>query len=215
MHRRFLTTSSVPGSSTWYPGRVMQAAPLLSTTLKLTLPLVLPSPSFNNILNTTDNVMAINNILTTAATSTYGMTTMPQACGTCEGLARFDGTKLRHCTGCRQILYCSVNCQKQDWPRHKSDCRRARGITPINSAASSPPAQSPTSLPPSEVASPIDVTSLEPMILDSHTISISGDMDMNMDSDQCAMLTAPSSTAFSSLPHTHLKSANIASIPAA
>ncbi|KAF8992051.1 hypothetical protein BDQ17DRAFT_1413515 [Cyathus striatus] len=30
---------------------------------------------------------------------------------------------LKNCSGCRQIKYCSKECQKADWKRHKSECR--------------------------------------------------------------------------------------------
>lgn len=33
--------------------------------------------------------------------------------------------KLRQCSGCNLLMFCSVNCQKRYWPEHKEDCRRA------------------------------------------------------------------------------------------
>jgi hypothetical protein len=30
--------------------------------------------------------------------------------------------KLRACSGCRRVLYCSVECQRADWKNHKSSC---------------------------------------------------------------------------------------------
>mmetsp|Transcript_6353 Transcript_6353/g.12586 ORF Transcript_6353/g.12586 Transcript_6353/m.12586 type:complete len:184 (-) Transcript_6353:7-558(-) len=31
---------------------------------------------------------------------------------------------LKRCSQCRQVAYCSVDCQKADWKRHKPDCLR-------------------------------------------------------------------------------------------
>jgi hypothetical protein len=33
-------------------------------------------------------------------------------------------SEMFHCTGCRQVCYCSVECQKVDWPRHKEGCKK-------------------------------------------------------------------------------------------
>jgi hypothetical protein len=33
-------------------------------------------------------------------------------------------SEMFHCTGCRQVCYCSVECQKVDWPRHKEGCKQ-------------------------------------------------------------------------------------------
>ena len=30
------------------------------------------------------------------------------------------------CSGCNDILYCSSNCQRLDWPRHKLHCKSCR-----------------------------------------------------------------------------------------
>ena len=34
-----------------------------------------------------------------------------------------DRSDLHKCTGCRQTYYCSKQCQKQDWKRHKPQCK--------------------------------------------------------------------------------------------
>ena len=36
-------------------------------------------------------------------------------------------TPVKPCTGCRIAYYCSKECQKADWPKHKDFCRRPRG----------------------------------------------------------------------------------------
>jgi radical SAM protein with 4Fe4S-binding SPASM domain len=34
--------------------------------------------------------------------------------------------KLNKCGRCRAVAYCSVSCQKDDWPRHKAVCASAK-----------------------------------------------------------------------------------------
>lgn len=43
-------------------------------------------------------------------------------CDTCA--RRFSCTKMKKCSSCRHATYCSVDCQKVDWERHKSFCKR-------------------------------------------------------------------------------------------
>ncbi|KIZ01793.1 hypothetical protein MNEG_6168 [Monoraphidium neglectum] len=48
-------------------------------------------------------------------------------CSSC-GKVKGDGVQLRSCTGCGGMAkYCSVECQRLDWPAHKTDCKAARG----------------------------------------------------------------------------------------
>lgn len=35
-----------------------------------------------------------------------------------------EGKKLRYCSRCEMVLYCSRECQKTDWKRHKKDCAK-------------------------------------------------------------------------------------------
>ncbi|KAF8904626.1 hypothetical protein CPB85DRAFT_962322 [Mucidula mucida] len=44
----------------------------------------------------------------------------PQRCEMCLP----DGTRLQTCSRCRMTLYCSQNCQRGDWEKHKVDCER-------------------------------------------------------------------------------------------
>ena len=49
-----------------------------------------------------------------------------------EGLPRCDGCGLRAAQlkwcACRLKRYCSKDCQRRDFPAHKAECKRARGI---------------------------------------------------------------------------------------
>ncbi|KAK1216291.1 hypothetical protein PQX77_021078 [Marasmius sp. AFHP31] len=40
-------------------------------------------------------------------------------------------TEFQRCSGCLQISYCSRECQKSDWKRHKTDCERLRSFKAI------------------------------------------------------------------------------------
>jgi hypothetical protein len=42
-------------------------------------------------------------------------------CDTCE--KKFPFTKMKKCSRCRQATYCSVECQKADWDRHRLSCQ--------------------------------------------------------------------------------------------
>ncbi|KAI0630927.1 hypothetical protein C8Q77DRAFT_172371 [Trametes polyzona] len=41
-------------------------------------------------------------------------------CSVCRGRGK---PKLKACTGCMKVRYCSQACQKKDWPRHKTQCK--------------------------------------------------------------------------------------------
>ncbi|XP_071085093.1 uncharacterized protein [Haliotis cracherodii] len=43
----------------------------------------------------------------------------PQMCGKCGK----HGVRLKTCSRCKTALYCSRDCQKKDWQRHKKTCR--------------------------------------------------------------------------------------------
>ena len=42
------------------------------------------------------------------------------SCGTAGG----NDIKLRNCTACYLVKYCSVKCQKDHWPKHKKECKK-------------------------------------------------------------------------------------------
>lgn len=45
-------------------------------------------------------------------------------CAKCSTLEGCGGITLKLCTRCRQVSYCSRNCQSQDWKDHKNVCRK-------------------------------------------------------------------------------------------
>ena len=44
-------------------------------------------------------------------------------CASC-GIAEIDEIKLKTCTACKFVRYCSVECQKKHWPQHKRACKK-------------------------------------------------------------------------------------------
>lgn len=44
------------------------------------------------------------------------------SCQTCHK-SKSDSVKLYKCEMCKSIRYCSKECQKDDWARHKLECR--------------------------------------------------------------------------------------------
>jgi tetratricopeptide (TPR) repeat protein len=46
-----------------------------------------------------------------------------EVCAAC-GKAEVDDIKLRRCTACKLVKYCSVDCQKNHRPKHKKECKK-------------------------------------------------------------------------------------------
>jgi hypothetical protein len=44
-------------------------------------------------------------------------------CAFC-GIAEIDEVKLKTCTACKSLRYCSVECQKKHRPQHKRACKK-------------------------------------------------------------------------------------------
>ncbi|KAK1734951.1 hypothetical protein QTG54_014411 [Skeletonema marinoi] len=44
-------------------------------------------------------------------------------CASC-GVAEVDEIKLKKCTACKSVRYCSVKCQRNDRPKHKKACKK-------------------------------------------------------------------------------------------
>ena len=49
--------------------------------------------------------------------------TMMPCCASC-GTAAGDVVKLKKCTACHLVQYCSVKCQKDHWKQHKKECKK-------------------------------------------------------------------------------------------
>ena len=44
-------------------------------------------------------------------------------CAGC-GIAGIDDIKLKECTACKSVQYCSVKCQREHRPKHKRQCKK-------------------------------------------------------------------------------------------
>ena len=61
-----------------------------------------------------------------AGVSASASAAAPAACAACGRSAGEGGRKLRKCKGCRSVAYCSTDCQKTHWRRHKAACQAAQ-----------------------------------------------------------------------------------------
>ena len=50
-----------------------------------------------------------------------------EGCRAEEDLLARRGHEMKKCAGCHILYYCSDACQREDWPRHWSNCRVAAG----------------------------------------------------------------------------------------
>ena len=74
---------------------------------------------------------------TTTKSHDYGHTTTHDAkhtptamslkghCETCGAVKSSDGSACKKCA-CKQVYYCSKECQRTDWDNHKARCKKAR-----------------------------------------------------------------------------------------
>ncbi|KAI0364270.1 hypothetical protein BV20DRAFT_956586 [Pilatotrama ljubarskyi] len=64
--------------------------------------------------------IAISPLFAVSYLETVGRDPEAHKCSVCRGHGK---PKLKACTGCRKARYCSQECQKKDWPRHKTQCK--------------------------------------------------------------------------------------------
>lgn len=50
--------------------------------------------------------------------------TIVSVCETCRKSEYKDGVKLKRCGKCKNVFYCSAECQKKDWSDHSYQCRK-------------------------------------------------------------------------------------------
>ena len=86
-----------------------------------------------------DNFAELNDALATI-TGDMPDTTLGRLridCGNMKSCGKHqDNAKLRLCSGCQgAIRYCSTECQREDWPIHKSECKeRQKAHKKLNAA---------------------------------------------------------------------------------
>lgn len=49
----------------------------------------------------------------------------PEACRNCGRTRAADGGALKKCMRCLEVKYCSAECQKKDWKKHRMECKEA------------------------------------------------------------------------------------------
>ncbi|KAK3898956.1 hypothetical protein C8A05DRAFT_18536 [Staphylotrichum tortipilum] len=59
-----------------------------------------------------------------AADELMGRRLPRRKCVNCGGFQDVDGVKLRRCAKCLMVEYCSAECQKADWKKHRAECKR-------------------------------------------------------------------------------------------
>eukprot|EP01104_Vermistella_antarctica_P002520 TRINITY_DN12758_c0_g1_i1.p1 TRINITY_DN12758_c0_g1~~TRINITY_DN12758_c0_g1_i1.p1 ORF type:complete len:275 (-),score=21.19 TRINITY_DN12758_c0_g1_i1:21-845(-) len=47
----------------------------------------------------------------------------PLECIVCDADFTKHGAKRHRCSGCHSMYYCTLECQKKDWPTHKTECK--------------------------------------------------------------------------------------------
>jgi hypothetical protein len=52
---------------------------------------------------------------------------MIMCCASC-GIAEVDGIKLKKCTDCDLVQYCSDNCKEEHMPQHEQACKERASI---------------------------------------------------------------------------------------
>jgi hypothetical protein len=49
-----------------------------------------------------------------------------RVCGTCSLTPDKNKGKFNKCAACQAMYYCSVECQRVDWPKHKGECEQMK-----------------------------------------------------------------------------------------
>ncbi|KAI0317767.1 hypothetical protein OF83DRAFT_1058096 [Amylostereum chailletii] len=76
-------------------------------------------PSWRNLAPHVTRI-ALSPLYAVSYLETVGRDPMAYKCSTCRGKGK---PKLKECTGCRKVRYCSEACQKKDWKAHKPRCK--------------------------------------------------------------------------------------------
>ena len=58
-----------------------------------------------------------------------------RACAACDKSG--GDIKFKMCSACQKVWYCSKDCQRSDWKRHKVECKKARTKKPKNTTTKS------------------------------------------------------------------------------
>lgn len=53
----------------------------------------------------------------------------PQVISKCAFCGTDATTKTKKCKGCQHVYYCNLECQKEDWAKHKTFCKSRAGVT--------------------------------------------------------------------------------------
>jgi hypothetical protein len=64
-----------------------------------------------------------NKIVTMSTTNSEAEKVGDMCCASC-GIAEVDDIKLKTCTACKSVRYCSVKCQRDHRPEHKKACKK-------------------------------------------------------------------------------------------
>ncbi|KAI0324944.1 hypothetical protein GY45DRAFT_1288114 [Cubamyces sp. BRFM 1775] len=64
--------------------------------------------------------IAVSPLFAVSYLETIGRDPDAHKCSVCRGRGK---PKLKACSGCTKVRYCSQACQKKDWPRHKPHCK--------------------------------------------------------------------------------------------
>ena len=59
------------------------------------------------------------------ATSSY------RRCYTCYTCGKDEDCSLKKCSACKYVSYCSVECQRKDWKKHKSVCKAKKALLAV------------------------------------------------------------------------------------